>query len=354
MLEIDLKGAAGEVWACVDGVGLFRSDDHGATWSQKKKTYDILTFAISPHDRKRILIAGARSPKRMEPQITIDGGATWSTIATLPFPGQPEAFHSLIQDTHAYYIFHATDPMKVFAARYQHFGRSTDGGQTFVWASTNFDYNFVYDIAVDPADWTQMALAMQDRILVFTENGHAWVWDDAVGEEVKAEIERQAEYTNHTGAGRGALILRNGTHRRIISGAGNGVKQLTLIHTPEGRQSDRHLHGARPRRQGRLVRGRRQRRQGRRPRLHRALALRPRGGRRADRARRRRLRGDRRRQRRRRGLRRQEEQRRGHLALDRLRRDLDALGDGARALPADRQQAGARRLPGPMRRGCSP
>ncbi len=158
MLEIDAKGAAGEVWACVDGVGLFRSDDHGATWAQKKKTYDIQTFAISPHDRKRILIAGANTPKRMEPQISIDGGASWTNVATLPFPGQPEPFHSYIHATHAYYIFHATDPNKVFAARYQHFGRSTDGGQTFVWASNDFDYNCVYDIAVDPADWTQMAL----------------------------------------------------------------------------------------------------------------------------------------------------------------------------------------------------
>ena len=124
----------------------------------------------------------------MPPQISTDGGATWSEIVTRPFPGQPEAFQSLIQDSHAYFIFHATDPNRVFAARFQHFGRSTDGGRTFVWASNNFDYNYVHDIAVDPGDWTQMALAMQDRLLVFTENGGDWVWDDAVDDEVKAEV----------------------------------------------------------------------------------------------------------------------------------------------------------------------
>ena len=233
VLELDLKGAAGEVWACVDGVGLFRSDDHGATWSAKTKDYDILTFAISPHDRRRILIAGARTPKRMEPRISTDGGASWSAVETLPFPGQSEPFHSYIQDTHAYYIFHATDPTKVFAARYQHFGRSTDGGKTFVWASNDFDYNYVHDLAVDPADWTQMALAMQDRLLVFTENGHDWVWDDAI-DALKDEIAAQAGYTGHTGAGRGALILRNGAHRQIISGAGNGFRHVTLVHGPKG------------------------------------------------------------------------------------------------------------------------
>ena len=116
----------------------------------------------------------------MTPQISTDGGASWSNIVTQPFPGQPEAFHSLIQGSHAYFIFHATDPNRVFAARFQHFGRSTDGGKTFVWASNNFDYNYVHDIGVDPGDWTQMALAMTDRLLVFTENGGDWVWDDAI------------------------------------------------------------------------------------------------------------------------------------------------------------------------------
>jgi hypothetical protein len=170
----------------------------------------------------------------MTPQISLDGGASWSDIETLPFPGQAEPFHSLIQGNHATYIFHATDPNLVFCARFQHFGRSTDGGRTFVWASNNFDYNYVHDIAVDPDDWTQMALAMTDRILVFTENGHNWVWDDAVDQAVKAEVAAQAGYTGHTGAGRGALILRHGSHRQIISGAGSENKRLSLVHSAVG------------------------------------------------------------------------------------------------------------------------
>jgi photosystem II stability/assembly factor-like uncharacterized protein len=234
VLEIDVRGAAGEVWAAVNGVGLYRSDDHGATWTATKTGYDLQTFAISPHDRNRILIAGSNTPKRMTPQISLDGGASWSGIETLPFPGQPEPFQSLIQANHAYYIFHATDPNLVFCARFQHFGRSTDGGRSFVWASNNFDYNYVHDIAVDPGDWTQMALAMTDRILVFTDNGHNWIWDDAVTEAVKKEIATQAGYVGHTGAGRGALILRNGSQRQIISGAGNETKRLTMIHSPVG------------------------------------------------------------------------------------------------------------------------
>ena len=234
VLEIDVRGPAGEVWAAVDGVGLYRSTNHGASWTARKTGYDLQTFAISPHDRNRILIAGQNVPQRMKPQYSLNGGGSWSDIDTQPFPGQPEAFQSLIQGSHAYFIFHATDPNLVFAARYQHFGKSTDGGKTFVWASNNFDYNYVHDIAVDPGDWTQMALAMQDRMLVFTQNGHDWIWDDAIDEAIKAELETQAGYTGHTGAGRGALILRNGTNRRIISGAGNGTKHVTIVHATSG------------------------------------------------------------------------------------------------------------------------
>jgi hypothetical protein len=75
---------------------------------------------------------------------------------------------------------------------------------------------------------------MQDRLLVFTENGCDWVWDDAVDQGIKDEIAAQAGYRGHTGAGRGALILRNGDHRRIISGAGNEGKRITLVHGTSG------------------------------------------------------------------------------------------------------------------------
>ncbi len=85
---------------------------------------------------------------------------------------------------------------------------------------------------------------------------------------------RQASYTGATDAGRGALILRNGSHRRIISGVGNGVKQVTVIHSEKNGNPIGQCTGPRPRRQGRLVRGGLARRRGHEPRLHRALALR--------------------------------------------------------------------------------
>ena len=279
VLEIDVKGAAGEVWACVDGVGLFRSDDHGATWTAEEEGYDIQTFAISPHDRKRILIAGANAPEA-DGAADLDRRRRDLERRSRRCPSRASPSPSTPTSTPPTPTTSSTPPTrcKVFAARYQHFGRSTDGGQTFVWASNDFDYNFVYDIAVDPADWTQMALTMQDRMLVFTENGHDWVWDDAVdrGDQGRGRGRRPTTAA-HTDAGRGALILRNGSappdHHRRRQRREAGDRRST---PPEGDNPIGTCTRARPRRQGRLVRGRRHRRRGPEPRLHRALALRAR------------------------------------------------------------------------------
>ena len=74
-----------------------------------------------------------------------------------------------------------------------------------------------------------MALAMQDRMLVFTENGHDWIRRRrSIGRSRRRSGPGESPATD---AGRGALILRNGSHRRIITGVGNGVKQVTVVHS---------------------------------------------------------------------------------------------------------------------------
>ena len=98
-----------------------------------------------------------------------------------------------------------------------------------------------------------MALAMTDRLLVFTQNGHEWVWDDAITDAGQGRDGGPGRLYRHTGAGRGALILRNGANRRIISGAGNGFKQVTIVHAPSGDNPIGKLLGPGPRRQGGLV-----------------------------------------------------------------------------------------------------
>jgi photosystem II stability/assembly factor-like uncharacterized protein len=230
--EIDVRGGNGEAWACVDGKGLYESTDHGATWKQNAAlgTYKILTFAISPANRKRICVAG----DDVLPRYSHDGGQSWSNIDTQKFPGQDGGFSHLIKGTHAYFIWHEANPQLVLAQRNQHMGKSTDGGKTFVWASNNFDYSLTHGHGFHPTDWTRTLIALQDRLTLYTETAFDWVHDDGVDETIKVAIRAEAGVSGHIGGSDGALILVNGSHTGLVTGAGNGFTRTPVVHQAKG------------------------------------------------------------------------------------------------------------------------
>lgn len=233
--QVDVGGATNEVWISIRGNGLWKTTTGGtgaSSWSQVY-AYDIETFAISPHNRNIILVAGDNG---VTPKRSTNGGSSFGNITTRPFPGQPENFQSEIHDTHAYFIWHATNANKVFAARFQHFGVSNDAGASFDWSSNNFDYNYNHQIASDPdpANWQRMLISMQDRVCVYTPNGHDWVYDDGVGKAEKSALATKGSITGHMGAGRGALILANGSQRAFLAALGNTQNRAIFRMTANG------------------------------------------------------------------------------------------------------------------------
>ena len=338
------RAPPGEVWACVDGVGLFRSTDHGASWAARKTDYDIQTFAISPHDRKRILIAGANAPEAHGAAVFHRRRRAAGAISTR-CPSRASPRPSTPSSRGRTPISSSTPPTRTWSSRRAtstSAARPTAARPSSGPRTTSTTTTCTTSPSIRPTG-PQMALAMQDRLLVFTENGHDWVWDDAVGAEIKAEVERQAGlYRAYRGRPRRADPAQRHAppdhlRRRQRLQAGHHRPQ------PERRQPDRAAARSRttaarspgacsapttPWTRAAATSGA-------------GATISPRTGT---------LTGpvdisyevDRRRQRRRGGLRRREEQRRGDLALDRLRRDLVALGHRPRAVPADRQHAGAR------------
>lgn len=237
--EMDVAGATGEVWAAVGArnVGSYSSANHGlwkttsggtgaSSWT-KVLAYNITTFAISPHDRQKILIAGHKAVK---PRRSTNGGTSWTTLedsgasrAIIPMAGQPEGFEHRIQDTHAYFVWHKADPDRVFAARFQHHGWSTDAGATFNWRSSNFDYNHIHAFNCHPTDYKKVLMAVTDRVQMYTDNGHKWVYDDGMDADAKDLVNAKltASAGNHLGAGRGALILVNGARTAMFGALGD-------------------------------------------------------------------------------------------------------------------------------------
>lgn len=233
--EIDVLGATNEVWVSVRGNGLWKTTNGGTAASSWTRVYNynIETFVISPHDRDIILVAGdnGASP-RVLPKRTTNGRAatpTWTTIVTNAYPGQANDFESFIQSDEAYFIWHKTDPNKVFAARFQHHGLSTDGGVTFNWASANFDYNYVYGTNMDPADWTKMLKAMTDRIIMLGVDCDNYVLentDNTINDTFKNTIRSTLGTNGYIGSGRGALTLHNGSNTIYVSGLGDNNNRV--------------------------------------------------------------------------------------------------------------------------------
>ena len=248
--DADVDGATNEVWAAVGPSkgGAYNASNHGvwktttggtgATSWTKVKDYNIRAMCISPHNRNIILIAGNNG---ITPQRSTNGGGAWSNISTQKFPGQPEGFQSLIHDTHAHFIWHKADANKVFAARFQHHGVSTNAGATFYWSSANFDYNHLHDFNCDPADWRTVLMAVTDRVQMFTNTAHNYVFDDGMDAAKKDEINAATGQANHLGNGRGALILRNGSHRAYMGALGNttnGIQTVGLFRSSAKTESD--------------------------------------------------------------------------------------------------------------------
>lgn len=251
--EIDCDGAAGEVWACVRNVGLYKTTDGTAAtpgWTAKKSWNKIQTFAISPHDRNLILIAGDNGEQKA--QRTRDGGTNWDTVSNSSMLGQPEGFQSYVQGTHAYFVFHKTNPAKCFVARFQHHGiinnvnTTTTNGATTTWASANFDYFWLHDFGWDPDNWKNAVCSVTDRVAIYGVDGFNYVTDDSVDDTVKLavwqEMRTAGVYTDqtskHMGACRGGLILRNDTNSRVAIFTGVGSSQAGA-----SRQIVRHSSG---------------------------------------------------------------------------------------------------------------
>ncbi|HRO90374.1 MAG TPA: hypothetical protein PLC06_07745 [Promineifilum sp.] len=230
-LHLEVHGSTCYVF--VKGQGLYTATVGGgaALAFTRLKQFNGLTFSVSPADPQRIVLVAAN--RTVTPIGTHNGGASWFNIASLPYPGQPEDFEHRLNNNPAWAYFHDTDPDLVLAMRYQHMGKSTDGGRTFVWASRGLDYSEVRWIGFHPTDPLRFFLTMTDKLTVAMDGGIAL--DDKLDADAKATIEAYlggdplSAYT----AG-GAMILSRGAHSAYISSVGKNVGKKTPVVSNRG------------------------------------------------------------------------------------------------------------------------
>jgi photosystem II stability/assembly factor-like uncharacterized protein len=138
----------------VQGEGLWRSEDDGASWSVLTRNFDPVSFAVSPSDPS-FLYAGTFGVARSQ-----DGGRTWSTDTQ----GLPADWvFSMAVDP--------VDPRTVYAGVYRRgVFRSQDGGATWASLGPGLEGLSITALLLDRRDpKTLYAGTLRDGVWVLTQ-----------------------------------------------------------------------------------------------------------------------------------------------------------------------------------------
>lgn len=139
----------------------YRLNPQTGVWVQMSEPdlYGIGGVRISPADSDVLFAATAVALYRSD-----DGGASWTTLmGALHDPVQPSAF-----------TIAPSDPQTLYLALDGGVSKSTDGAQTWSAASTVFQGDMVYDLAVDPQDPSTVYAATAAGAFVSTDGAQTW------------------------------------------------------------------------------------------------------------------------------------------------------------------------------------
>jgi photosystem II stability/assembly factor-like uncharacterized protein len=168
------------MYALSNGAGLFRSRDHGATWSLAYNRGQ-LDLAVSPAAPDRIYMQGAWAFQRSD-----DQGDTWVTLQP-PYSDVP---------THYTPLPHPTEPDTVYAAATSNIVdaqlgviKSTDAGQTWIELTDGLTDTRVTALAFHPTNpLTMYAGTANGNVFISRDGGEHWAWASHPVESVRTLV----------------------------------------------------------------------------------------------------------------------------------------------------------------------
>ncbi len=162
-------------------LGVFRSNNRGATWAQVDQGHFVEegqmsynnTLAVDPTDPDRVVCGG------VELHRTVDGGATWQQVTH--WYEDRENPHYAHADQHGLHI-PAADPDRVYAANDGGLDVSFDRGRSWRNRSRGLAITMFYDLDISQLNGDLFAGGAQDNGTPLTEDGGTEFFDVTSGD----------------------------------------------------------------------------------------------------------------------------------------------------------------------------
>jgi hypothetical protein len=212
--------------AGVDGRGVYRSDDAGASWTLLHADPEIGKLHVNPWDPQRMIIS--YNGKRNQLKVSTDGGASFrkpDRVDTGPDGGGD----GIISELSCLVVWHPEEPERIWAHGGPMHWQSDDGGRN--WRPSNGYFNgkqhqnWFIDQMFDPADPDRFGYFMTDFGVALTRNGGRWF------EQGRMRV--QALDLKHSSVDGGAL-LPDPARRTLLASVGRMNSGKLLISRDDG------------------------------------------------------------------------------------------------------------------------
>ncbi|MBN2149217.1 MAG: IPT/TIG domain-containing protein [Anaerolineales bacterium] len=167
------------LYAQASGAGLFRSRDHGESWSLIYNDAQM-RLAVSPAAPDRIYVQAYGGLERSD-----DQGDTWVAL-------QPPYYE---ENTGYTPLPHPTEPDTVYVGASSHLDvqrgvyKSTDAGQTWITLTTGLTDTRVTALAFHPTNpLTMYAGTVNGHIFISSDGGEHWAWASRPVESIRALV----------------------------------------------------------------------------------------------------------------------------------------------------------------------
>lgn len=218
------------VWAAKQGTnpGAYQATNAAATTYSRNANlgnYDIAHLAVCPANASRIMVAADTAGS--DGKWTHNGGTSWGNIVNRSSTGATNVWAAKPYGEGALFSWTPGSQTEVLLCRAQHLGKSVDGGASTDWSANGMDLQTRKFLGVDPLNWEVMACGTQDTTASGSMDGY-----NTSTEAGTTSAQRTTLLNGGVAmAGNGGLILRNGSHRAIITaGGGDRTQRLPMRH----------------------------------------------------------------------------------------------------------------------------